>query len=696
MEDTLQTAKELLSEGIHLVEAGKMQAAKSKLTKAVQLDATLIDGWWWLAQCLDASDQRTYCLQQVLKLDPRHEDARSLLSEIEGGEQPQVSLTDGAVSPGESSTADEPSGFQLQTNEKDSPVSPRRSRTYLIVLGSMFAIAFFALLIVWLNSQDAIDNLLNSTFGRNQDPQGVALPMDTRTLPQKWTATPLPVPSPTPSVGIATVTAQASRIEEAFEAFQQALILMTNENYGQALILLDRTIDLDPNFADAYYYRGRAYMEQTSYLRSQYEYLEYVHKAIADLDRAIELEPTLTGDYYLERADAYQHLAGVQDLRVDREQYIAIALENLRPGISLLNTAPFRERTEVYYLIYLGQCDEALEMLQEIIEARGISAAPSGFINQQLANIDLCTGNYAQALEKYEIADEYIGSVWTKYDIALILYILGQEDEAFELINEMLEINPYYHGSRYYLRALIHADRGDFEQAETDLQTGWGYTWDHTGLAEYVLAQLAFHDGDDAFVIEALKMAEATMDGVKGDYFIEKWRGELAAMGESPLESNSTLDLHPTPIPALPSDIPVEFRPPRRIYIWADESTGPLVIAPGEIVDIQVVHRSDYLAEFVQELSIFLGWESLDQTIDAMIMIPSKEDQMLWANVQAQWGNNPIIYPDFYIHKAGDIYIRLWNTSGMPLHLADVGVRVTVLTPGGELITYSMKPYGSQ
>jgi tetratricopeptide (TPR) repeat protein len=676
MEDTLQTAKELLSEGIHLVEAGKMQAAKSKLTKAVQLDATLIDGWWWLAQCLDASDQRTYCLQQVLKLDPRHESARSLLSEIEGGEQPQVPPAYDALSAGESSTADKPSVFRSQTIEKDSPVSPRRSRKHLIVLGSMLTIALCALMIVWLNSQDAIDTLLGSPFSRNRDSQGVALPMDTGTLPQKWTATPLSIPSPTASVGIATVTAQASRIEEAFEAFQQALILMTNENYGQALILLDRTIELDPNFADAYYYRGRAYMEQTSNLRSQYEYLEYVDKAISDLDRAIELEPTLTGDYYLERAEAYQHLAGVQDLRVDREQYIAITIENLRLGNSLLNTAPFQERAEVYYLIYLGQCGEALEMLQEIIEARGINAAPSGYLNQQLANIDLCTGNYTQALEKYEITDEYIGSVWTKYNRALILYILGRVDEAFELINEMLEINPYFHGSRYYLRA--------------------GYTWDHTGLAQYVLAQLAFHDGDDAFGIEALKMAEATMDGVVGDYFIEKWRGELAAMGESPLESNSTLDLHPTPIPALPSDLAVEFRPPRRIYIWMDESTGPLVIAPGEIVDIQVVPRSDYLAEFVQELTIFLGWESLDQMIDARIMIPSKEDQMLWANVHAQWGNNPIIYPDFYIHKAGDIYIRLWNTSGMPLHLADVGVRVTVLTPGGELITYSMKPYDSR
>lgn len=695
MGDTLQTAKELLQEGIRLVEAGKIQAAKSKLTKAIRLDATLLDGWWWLAQCLDATDQRAYCLQQVLKLAPRHESARALLAEIEGGVQPQVSPTEDDVSPGESSIADEPSVSPSQTIEEVSPVSPRSSRKHLIVLGSTLSIALCALMIVWLNSQGALDTLLGSPSDRNLDPQGGALPMATRTLPQKWTATPLSVPSPTESLGIATVAAQASRIEEAFEAFQQALLFMANENYGQALILLDRAIELDPNFADAYYYRGRAYIEQSKYLRSLYEYLEYTNQAIDDLDRAIELEPTLTGDYYLERAEAYERLAGVQDLRVDREQYIATTIENLRLGISLLNTAPYRERAEVYYLIYLGQCDEALQIALEIIEARGISAAPSGYLNQQLAHIELCKRNYAQALEKYEIANEYIGTVRTQQTSALILYILGRVDEAFEIINEMIEVNPYYYGSRYFLRALIHSDRGDIENAETDLQTGWGYTWDHTGIAQYVLAQLAFHDGDEALGIETLKMAEATMDGIVGDYFIEKWRGELAAMGESPLEPKSTLDFYPTPIPALPSDLPAESRPPRRIYIWMDESTGPLVIAPGEQVDIQVVPRSDYLAEFVQELSIILGWESLDQAIDARIMIPHKEDQMLWANVQAQWGDNPIIYPDIYIHKSGDIYIRLWNTSGIPLTLADVGVRVMVLTPGGELITYSMKPYDS-
>lgn len=695
MGETLHTAEEFLEQGIRLAKAGKTQAAKSKLTKAIQLDATLIDGWWWLAQCLDASDRRAFCLQKVVKLNPHHESARALLAEIEKGGQTQVSLTEDDVPTGELSIADEPSVSPSQTIKEVSPVSDRKSRKYLVVLGSALTLTLCVLMIIWLNSQDAFDALLGSPSSRNLDPQGDALLMDTLPLPQKWTATPMSDPSPTESLLIATVAAQASRIEDAFDAFQQALLFRAKKNYGLALILLDRAIVLDPNFADAYYYRGQTYIEQSRNLRSLFEYLEYTYKAIDDHDRAIELEPTLTGDYYLGRAEAYERLANVQDLRVDRELYISTALENLRLGISLINTAPHWERVEAYYLLYLGQCDEALQITQEIIEARGISAAPSGYLNELLMNIDLCKGNYTQALEKYEIVYGYRETDDIQFTQALILYFLGRVDQAFEIIDEMIEVNPYYHGYRYYLRALIHLDRGDFEQAEADLQIGWGYTWDHTGIAQYVLAQLAFHDGDDAFGIESLKIAEATMNGVLGDYFIKKWQGELAALGETPLESKSTLSFYPTPIPAFPLDLPAESRPPRRIYTWMDESTGPLVIAPGEQVDIQVVPRSDYLAVFIQELSIFLGWESLDQAINARIMIPHKEDQMLWANIQAQWGDNPVISPDMYIHKVGDITFRLWNNSETPLHLADVGVHVIVLTPGGDLITYSMKPFDS-
>jgi tetratricopeptide (TPR) repeat protein len=695
MGDSLQTVKELLEEGIRLAEAGKKQDAKSKLARAIQLDATLIDGWWWLAQCLDVSDQQAICLKQVLKLDPRHEGARALLLKIEGGEHPQVSSIENDRAPDESSTANDRSVSPSQSPEKVPPVSQSGSRKYLVVLGASVSIALFVLTIVWLNSQGIFNNLWDSISGRNLNFQGIASPMGTRTLPQKWTATPSSDPSPTKPLVVATDAVQASRIEEAFESFEQAKLLMEEKKFDQVVALLNRSIELDPNFADAYYYRGWSHIELSKDQLILSEFLENTYKAIDDLDRAIKLEPTLTGDYYLKRAVAYERLAYIQDLRVDREQYIAIALENLRQGISLINTRPHSERIEAYFLTFLGQCDESLHRTQEIIKARGIDAAPSGFLTQQLAYVDVCNGNYAQALQKYEIVNEYIGSVYTQYDQALILYILGHVDQALEIIDEMIEVHPNFLGWRYYLRALIHLDRGDIDKAQADLQTGWGYTWDHTGIAQYVLAQLAFHEGDTEFGIESLKMAEATMDRVLGDYFIEKWRQELAAMGESPLEPISTVDFYPTPIPAFDSNLPAESRPPRRITIWMDESTGPLVIAPGEKVDIQVVPRSDYLAIIVEELSIFLGWESLDQPIDARIMIPHKENQMMWANVQAQWGDNPIIDPQMYIHKAGDVYIRLWNTSELPLHLKDVGVRVMVLTPGGEHITYSMEPFDS-
>ena len=55
-----------------------------------------------------------------------------------------------------------------------------------------------------------------------------------------------------------------------------------------------------PEYADAYYQRGQSYRKLTSNQRVRSEYLDYLTRALADLNQAILLAPEM-GDYYYAR-----------------------------------------------------------------------------------------------------------------------------------------------------------------------------------------------------------------------------------------------------------------------------------------------------------------------------------------------------------------------------------------------------------
>lgn len=114
--------------------------------------------------------------------------------------------------------------------------------------------------------------------------------------------------------------------DEATNYLRQASLYKGNKDYQKELACYNKAIEIDPNYALAYLYRGGFY----SYRFGGFEL------ALADFNKAIELEPT-NASFYTSRGVLYekegQHDKAVEDLRKAEEMgdwYAASYLESLK------------------------------------------------------------------------------------------------------------------------------------------------------------------------------------------------------------------------------------------------------------------------------------------------------------------------------------------------------------------------------
>ena len=69
MDDELRS-EDLIQNGIRAAQEGDRASAKLYLSKAVLSAPNSEDAWWWLGQSVDDPQQRAYCFQRVLAINP--------------------------------------------------------------------------------------------------------------------------------------------------------------------------------------------------------------------------------------------------------------------------------------------------------------------------------------------------------------------------------------------------------------------------------------------------------------------------------------------------------------------------------------------------------------------------------------------------------------------------------------------------
>ncbi len=73
----------LLLSGIRAAEDGELSSARKNLLAVIEVDERSEKAWYWLSRIVDSDEERKICLENVLVINPAHNEARRLLVELD-------------------------------------------------------------------------------------------------------------------------------------------------------------------------------------------------------------------------------------------------------------------------------------------------------------------------------------------------------------------------------------------------------------------------------------------------------------------------------------------------------------------------------------------------------------------------------------------------------------------------------------
>lgn len=236
----------------------------------------------------------------------------------------------------------------------------------------------------------------------------------------------------------------------------------------QAVQLLEKSVELDPEFAAAYASLATAYRVRA--FSVEIKEPKWIEKANSVVAKALELDPNLAEGYvsrgYLlwSRANDWAYERAVADYKHALELSPNLAeahhqLANLYNHVGLLEKAD-----------------------SEIKKAVGLDPLNTGIRYRVGINL-LYQGKYEQSLAEMRDSEKFLPGLWA-FQTSFALQHLGRRQEAEERISMMLKTMPADPGgSLTSMQALLAADAGDAPVAQRKIQEaiakGKGYQHFH-------------------------------------------------------------------------------------------------------------------------------------------------------------------------------------------------------------------------
>jgi TolB-like protein/DNA-binding winged helix-turn-helix (wHTH) protein/tetratricopeptide (TPR) repeat protein len=244
--------------------------------------------------------------------------------------------------------------------------------------------------------------------------------------------------------------------------------LETREANDQAIQLLEKSGEIDPQFAAGYAALATAY--RTRAFSVEINDPKWIEKANAAVAKALALDPNLAEGYvsrgYLlwSRANGWSYQRAVSDYRH--------ALE-LNPNLAEAH----HQLANVYN--HVGLLDKAHE---EIKKAIALDPLNTG-IRFRVGITLLYQGKYDESLVELRDSEKFLPPFWA-FQTSFALQHLGRRKEAQERISKMLRTMPTDPGgSLTSMQALLAADAGDAPLAERKIREavakGKGYQHFH-------------------------------------------------------------------------------------------------------------------------------------------------------------------------------------------------------------------------
>src|SRR6266571_5106505 len=247
---------------------------------------------------------------------------------------------------------------------------------------------------------------------------------------------------------------------EAYDSYLRGKIRLRRESREDdsiAIMLLERAVALDPEFAAAQAELVQAYVLRVILFAPSDTAL--VERAWVATEKALRLDPDLA-EAHLARASVLSNLSG----RFAPEPVI----EEDRRALELNpNLAQAHHQLGNIYL-HLGLLDKAVDEFR-----RTLAIDPGNYGATRRIGVALVyQGRYEDGLRLIrQVPPESNQSLWN-YDVAWALLYLGRNAEAAALIERYLQDHPEDRGGVVTsTRALLFAQAGDAARAEEDIRT---------------------------------------------------------------------------------------------------------------------------------------------------------------------------------------------------------------------------------
>jgi len=452
------------------LEQGDRFQARDQLASLLKDDQENIEYWLLMSTVVESNKERIYCLNKVLELDHRNEEAR--LGLILFG-----AVDRRGVRPVEIRKKDWTRELPDIRKKEKSKKQEKRSRYNYKQLIPLGVGSFIILLIVvfsgilpgtrsifsprltitpmtWTPSVDPNSSILTGT------PNPILQIPIGQVLNETYTPTPAYVLTPHPGYGTYQSAIDAYRkgdfetmltymlqtegqLETADIVFLTGEALRNLGRYTEALEKYNRALFLDPAFAPAYY--GRALITKL---------MDPAYDIKGDLDQTLILDPTF-GEVYLARAKYYLEQRSYQ-----------LAYEDASQAILFLPESPLAHYYRAEALLELKDYPEAEKAIMSAL-LYDINHVPSYLV---YGRVSLETGKPLQALDllvRYEPYDPQ--KTWVfYYSLGKAVYLSGNElNDALDLLDQAESMGGDV-VDLYQTRAQINVELGQFEKAVDD------------------------------------------------------------------------------------------------------------------------------------------------------------------------------------------------------------------------------------
>lgn len=471
----------MLKEAVDAISKGQRVRARDLLTRLLRADQNNPEYWLWMSSVVETQNERVYCLESVLRLDPANAAAQRGL------------ILMGIRKPGEDvrPVAMPKRRFGLELTEDDEAPKTGLQKIWAnkkyrySSLGGLLVVLILILALGYQGFRSAMDArsaALAPTYDWRTPlvmlPTSTYLPTPTAVVKSPtptyigptplWmkleaTYTPVPVYVNTPHaiidayrLGIRAYYSgdyhkmldfmrQASKLDEDaadlhYYVGEACRLVGDNEC---ALEAYNKSIEVDPNFASAYLGRGRVLGT-----------IKTGTESAADFQKAIELDPNIP-DAYLARADYFIH-------QNDPES----ALKDLETAGRI---APYIPRVYLYRsqaFLLLNDVEAAVENAQLAYEM-DMTILP---VYLALSKASFAAGDYGTALthlNTYLIYESRDAEAWLMKG-RILLEREGNIETALDAFDHALELDKEQ-TDIYYYRALAYLAVEDGKSAVNDL-----------------------------------------------------------------------------------------------------------------------------------------------------------------------------------------------------------------------------------